>query len=140
MPSSLEKYGIHHLAWSKVDAQHSFISTAFPSFLPPNQALTTKYTNLNSNLSKSTRGSPRNRLVPNPQATGSHTVFRRNSFSGKTFEKIDQMLRAKGFTTKGPNPLHGKGSYFSPTTSRKYYLDYAGKTYKGGITELPHVD
>lgn len=63
-----------------------------------------------------------------------------NPFKGKTFQEIDQMLRAKGFITKGPNPLHGKGSYFSPTTNRKYYLDHAGKTYRGGITELPHVD
>lgn len=63
-----------------------------------------------------------------------------NSFKGKTFQEIDQLLRAKGFTLKGPDPLHGKGSYFSPTTNRKYYLDYAGKTYKGGVTELPHVD
>jgi len=63
-----------------------------------------------------------------------------NPFKGKTFQEIDQMLRAKGFTTKGPTPLYGKGSYFSPATNRKYYLDYSGKTYKGGITELPHVD
>ena len=63
-----------------------------------------------------------------------------NPFKGKTFQEIDQLLRAKGFTTKGPNPSHGKGSYFSPIANRKYYLDYAGKTYKDGITELPHVD
>jgi len=63
-----------------------------------------------------------------------------NPFRGKTFPQIDQMLRAKGFTTKGPNPLYGRGSYFSPTANRKYYLDYAGKTYKGGIIEMPHVD
>lgn len=24
--------------------------------------------------------------------------------------------------------------------NRKYYFDYAGKTYKGFVTELPHVD
>lgn len=63
-----------------------------------------------------------------------------NPFKEKTFQEIDQMLHAKGFTTKGPTPLYGKGAYFSPATNRKYYLDYAGKTYKGGITELPHVD
>src|SRR5690242_19373663 len=61
-------------------------------------------------------------------------------FKGKTFQEIDQVLRAKGFTVKGSDPLYGKRSFFSPTTNRKYYLDYAGKTYKGGITELPHVD
>ena len=96
---------------------------AFPNFrLPPmlqnEQNLTTLS---NSKLSKSWTNSI-------------------NPFKGKTFQEIDQMLRAKGFTAKGPNPLYGKGSYFSPTTNRKYYLDYAGKTYKGGTTELPHVD
>ena len=63
-----------------------------------------------------------------------------NPFKGKTFQEIDQLFRVKGFIIKGPDPLHGKGSYFSPTTNRKYYLDYAGKTYKGGVIELPHVD
>lgn len=63
-----------------------------------------------------------------------------NPFKGKTFQEIDRLLRSEGFTVKGPDPLHGKGSYFSPTTNRKYYLDYAGKTYKGGTIELPHVD
>lgn len=63
-----------------------------------------------------------------------------NPFKGKTFSEIDQLLRAKGFIVKGFDPLHGKGCYFSPITKRKYYFDYAGKTYRGGITELPHVD
>jgi hypothetical protein len=30
-------------------------------------------------------------------------------------------------STKGLNLFHGKGSYFSPTTNRKYYLDDAEK-------------
>nr|NGX39925.1 putative deoxyribonuclease RhsC [Chlamydiota bacterium] len=63
-----------------------------------------------------------------------------NPFKGKTFQEIDQLLRSKGFITKGPDPLKGKGSYFHPITNRKYYLDNAGKTYKRNITELPHVD
>ncbi|MBS0627216.1 MAG: hypothetical protein JSS09_03280 [Verrucomicrobia bacterium] len=63
-----------------------------------------------------------------------------NPFKGKTFQEIDQTFRSKGFITKGPDPLNGKGSYFHPITNRKYYLDRAGKTYRGNITELPHVD
>ncbi|MGE0669383.1 MAG: RHS repeat-associated core domain-containing protein [Parachlamydiales bacterium] len=63
-----------------------------------------------------------------------------NPFKGKSFEEIDNLLLSKGFTKKGPDPLNGKGSYFSPVTNRKFYLDHAGKTYKGNILELPHVD
>jgi hypothetical protein len=63
-----------------------------------------------------------------------------NPFKGKTFQEIDHILRSKGFATKGADPLNGKGSYFHPITNRKYYFDHAGKTYRNGIIELPHVD
>jgi len=63
-----------------------------------------------------------------------------NPFSGKSFQQIDQLLRSKGFSTRGPDPLYGKGSYFRPVTNRKYYFDYAGKIYRGDVKELPHVD
>ncbi len=48
-----------------------------------------------------------------------------NPFKGKTFSQIDEMFKAKGFTTKGVDPLSGKGSYFSPSGTR-YYLDKGG--------------
>jgi hypothetical protein len=60
-----------------------------------------------------------------------------NPFKGKTFSQIDEMFKAKGFTTKGVDPLTGKGSYFSPNGTR-YYLDKGGM-YKKGF-EGPHVD
>ncbi|SFB86332.1 hypothetical protein SAMN05421780_101802 [Flexibacter flexilis DSM 6793] len=60
-----------------------------------------------------------------------------NPFKGKTFSQIDQIFKAKGFTTKGVGPLTGKGSYFSPNGTR-YYLDKGGM-YKKGF-EGPHVD
>lgn len=48
------------------------------------------------------------------------------------------MFKAKGFTTKGPSPLTGKGSYFNPKTGTRYYLDKGGM-YKKGF-EGPHID
>jgi len=63
-----------------------------------------------------------------------------NPFSGRTFEKIDYMFKSKEFRSLGPDPLKGKGSYFHPRTGRRYYLDYAGKVYRGNIKEMPHVD
>jgi len=65
---------------------------------------------------------------------------RLNPFKGKNFEEIDCLLKRKGFYTKGLDPLNGKGSYFHPKTNRKYYLDHAGRIYRKGIKELPHVD
>lgn len=61
-----------------------------------------------------------------------------NPFKGKTFIQIDDMFKNKGFTTKGIDPLNGKGSYFNPKTGTKYYLDKGGM-YKKGF-ENPHVD
>lgn len=55
----------------------------FPTFYLPNQTLTGKYTNFNPSLSQLSSSSSRNRLVPSSQATGSHSVFRRDLFSGK---------------------------------------------------------
>ncbi len=56
------------------------------------------------------------------------------------------MFKAKGFTTKGFDPLTGKGSYFSPNGTR-YYLDKGGMYKKGfegptltfGITDILHL-
>ena len=61
-----------------------------------------------------------------------------NPFRGKSFSQIDEMFKTKGFTTKGPNPQIGKGSYFNPKTGTRYYLDKGGM-YKKGY-EGPHVD
>jgi hypothetical protein len=48
------------------------------------------------------------------------------------------MFNSKGFTTKGADPLSGKGSYFNPNSGTRYYLDKGGM-YKKGF-EGPHVD
>ncbi len=61
-----------------------------------------------------------------------------NPFKGKTFSQIDEMFNSKGFTTKGADPLSGKGSYFNPNSGTRYYLDKGGM-YKKGF-EGPHVD
>lgn len=61
-----------------------------------------------------------------------------NPFKGKTFVELDKMFRAKGFTTKGPDPLMGKGSYINPKSGTKYYLDRGAQYSKG--YEGPHVD
>ena len=61
-----------------------------------------------------------------------------NPFKGKTFSQIDKMFKTKGFTTKGPNPLTGKGSYFNPKSGTRYYLDKGGMDKKG--FEGPHID
>jgi len=63
-----------------------------------------------------------------------------NPFQGKTFEEIAAMFKMKNFRQVGPQPEIGRGSYFNPKTGRRYYLDPAGKTYRGNIKELPHVD
>lgn len=65
---------------------------------------------------------------------------RLNPFKGKSFEEIDFIFRNRQFNTLGPDPLKGKGSYFHPETGRRYYLDHAGKTYRGNVREMPHVD
>jgi RHS repeat-associated protein len=70
-------------------------------------------------------------------ATGAAKGVTANPFKGKIFSQIDEMFKAKGFTTKGVDPLTGKGSYFSPSGTR-YYLDKGGM-YKKGF-EGPHVD
>ena len=61
-----------------------------------------------------------------------------NPFKEKTFVQIDEMFNAKGFSSKGPDPVNGKGSYFNPKTETRYYLDKGGM-YKKGF-EGPHVD
>ena len=40
-----------------------------------------------------------------------------NPFRGKIFKEIDYLFLSRGFTTKGPNPLERRGSYFHPITS-----------------------
>lgn len=66
------------------------------------------------------------------------SAFGRNPFAGKSAAEVDELLRARGFRAVGPDSAAGRGSYFHPTTGRKYYLDPGGK-YRAG-TELPHVD
>jgi RHS repeat-associated protein len=61
-----------------------------------------------------------------------------NPFKDKTFSEIDEMLKSKGFTTKGIDPVRGKGSYFNPQTGTRYYLDQGGM-WKNGY-EGQHVD
>ena len=40
----------------------------------------------------------------------------------------------KGFTSKSPDPLNGKGSYFNPKSGTRYYLDKGGM-YKKGLKD-----
>lgn len=61
-----------------------------------------------------------------------------NPFYGKTFHEIDRILRERDFAARGDDPSKGLGSYFHPTSGRKYYLD-EGRKY-GKVYELPHVD
>ena len=57
---------------------------SFPKFLLPQKTLTGKYNDYNSTLAKlGSTSSSRNRLAPNLQATGSHSVFRRDPVSGR---------------------------------------------------------
>src|SRR5690606_9401705 len=57
-----------------------------------------------------------------------------NPFRGKTFEQIDEILRAKGFVLKGPNPAAGKGSYLHPKTRA-----IASNALQGGAQYLQQV-
>jgi len=77
-------------------------------------------------------------VCPTSLIRSSNSGLKVNPFFGKTFNEIDGLLKSRGFTTKGPDPIGGKGSYFHPETGRKYYLDPGGM-YRAG-TELPHVD
>jgi hypothetical protein len=58
-----------------------------------------------------------------------------NPFKGKTAGKIDNMFKKAGFSTRGPDPLSGKGGYVNPKTGRSYHIDPG----KPGV-EKPHVD
>lgn len=60
---------------------------------------------------------------------------RANPFRGKPAEQIDEMLRAKGFEPRGPDPVHGKGGYVNPRSTRSYHIDEANS-----FGEPPHVD
>lgn len=62
-----------------------------------------------------------------------------NPFKGKTPEQIDDMLKSKGFESRGPDPVSGKGGYVNPQTDRSYHIDPKPQTYRSG-TEHPHVD
>jgi len=55
----------------------------FPKFRLPNEILTGRCKSFNSTPLKLNNISSRNRLVPNLKAKGPHSVFRRNSLSGK---------------------------------------------------------
>ena len=58
-----------------------------------------------------------------------------NPFKGKSPKQIDRMFRNKGFETRGPNPLGGKGGYVNPNTGRSYHIDVNNRS-----GEPPHVD
>ncbi len=45
-----------------------------------------------------------------------------NPFKGKSPKQIDRLFRNKGFETRGPNPLGGKGDYVNPKTGRSYHI------------------
>ncbi len=58
-----------------------------------------------------------------------------NPFNGKTAIEIDEMFKAKGFESRGPDPLNGKGGYVNPNNQRSYHIDEANS-----FGEPPHVD
>jgi len=59
-------------------------------------------------------------------------------FRNKSFRQIDELFLKKGFISKGPDPLNGKGMYVNPRNGTKYYFDKGG-VYRKGV-EGPHVD
>ena len=58
-----------------------------------------------------------------------------NLFKAKSPQQIDRMFRKKGFETRGPNPLGGKGGYVNPKTGRSYHIDVNNRS-----GEPTHVD
>lgn len=58
-----------------------------------------------------------------------------NPFQGKTASEIDEMLRAKGYSPRGPDPVNGLGGYVNPRTGRSIHIDPANS-----FGEPPHVD
>lgn len=70
-------------------------------------------------------------LVGNDQAL----VHNINCFLGKSAAEIDRMLRTKGFSPRGDNPVSGIGGYVNPKTTRSYHIDEANR-----FKEPPHVD
>lgn len=58
-----------------------------------------------------------------------------NPFKGKTVQEIDEMLRAKGYSPRGPDPVNGLGGYVNPRTGRSLHIDSANS-----FGEPPHVD
>ncbi len=59
----------------------------------------------------------------------------KNPFKGKSPRQIDKMFSKKGFETRGPDPLGGKGDYVNPRTGRSYHIDE-----KNSFDEPTHVD
>ena len=57
-----------------------------------------------------------------------------NPFKGKSPDRIDKMLRDKGYVPKGPDPLNGKGTYLNTRTGRSVHIDANHPPPKG-----PHV-
>ena len=47
-----------------------------------------------------------------------------NPFKNKTPKQLDKMLRKKDYEPKGPDPMHGKGTYVNPKTGRSIHLDF----------------
>jgi len=58
-----------------------------------------------------------------------------NPFKGKTAGQIDKMFMAKGFNSRGPDALSGKGGYINPQNGRSYHIDEANS-----FGEASHVD
>jgi hypothetical protein len=58
-----------------------------------------------------------------------------NPFKGKKPPEIDDMLKRKGFSPRGPDPASGKGGYVNPKTGRSYHIDP-----NNSFNDPPHVD
>ena len=63
------------------------------------------------------------------------STIKSNPFKGKTPQQIDKMFRRKNFSTRGPNPVTGKGGYVNPKTGRSFHIDQNNR-----FNERPHVD
>ncbi|HMO81055.1 MAG TPA: RHS repeat-associated core domain-containing protein [Pyrinomonadaceae bacterium] len=46
-----------------------------------------------------------------------------NPFIGKSPAEIDRIFCQKGYVKKGPNPMHGDGTYVNPRSGRGYHID-----------------
>ena len=60
---------------------------------------------------------PKGGSGPMPRGLG------QNPFAGKTAKEIDQILKSRGFTTSGNDPITGRGGYVNPANGRSYHID-----------------